>query len=276
AKALFEVGKTNAALAQATEAEGLALRLLGPEHPATFEAWAILGQIALRQGDYERAEVLFRRVLEGREALLGPLDPETIRSLLRLARALHGQRRLEEARLLYMDEIDRCHRYYGITHLKVSFPLGHVFWVLRDQHDSIALRDFCQQWLREVLAIPAGPDRFERDRRRITLYHLAQGLATLPEPVPIDAELAVRAAEELGNRAVSSLLYYRIGQLGKAEEVIELAPQSPGTDPGWNWMTRALLHAHRGQRQQAREFYDRAVKWRSEHSPPPNPNALVL
>ena len=261
------LGRADEAQDEATQAEALALRVLGSDHAATLGVWDVLGQIAARRGDRERGEALLRRVVEGREHLLGALDPNTINALGNLADIVSDQGRLDEARPLYLESVDRLKRYYGISHIQVSSRLGGLFSVLRRQRDSVAIRDFCESWLREILATPAEPDDFEKSRRQIRLCSLAYPLGALPDPVPFDAELAVRVAEEVGG-AAAGILYYRLGRLDKSEEAIQLALQGPGANFGWRWMIRALLHARRGDRRQAREFSDRAVKWMSEQKIP--------
>ena len=264
---LHLLGRSDEARNEATQAESLALRVLGPDHAATLGVWDVLGQIAASRGDRQRGEALLRRVVAGREHLLGVLDPNTINALGNLADILSDQGRLDEARPLHLESVDRLKRYYGITHIQVSSRLTRLFSVLRRQRDSVAIRDFCESWLREILATPAEPDDFEKSRRQIRLCSLAYPLGALPEPVPFDAELAVRVAEETGG-AAASILYYRLGRLDKSEEVIQLALQGPEGNFGWRWMIRALLHARHGDRQQAREFIDRAVKWMSEQKIP--------
>jgi tetratricopeptide (TPR) repeat protein len=71
-----------------------------------------------------------------------------------------------------------------------------LFAVLQQQRDSAAIRDYCQSWLRDILATPPEADAFQRYRRSVRLGNLAVSLVTLPDPIPFDADLAVRAAEE--------------------------------------------------------------------------------
>ena len=271
---LHRLGRSDEAQSEATQAEALALRVLGPDHAATLGVWDVLGQIAASRGERERGEVLLRRVVAGREHLLGALDPNTINTLGSLADIVSDQGRLDEARPLYLESVDRLKRYYGITHIQVSSRLSGLFSVLRRQRDSVALRDFCESWLREILATPPDPETFERKRRSIRVCSLAFQLAALPDPTPFDAELAARVIEETRGTSAPGLLYYRLGRFDEAEEAVRYVMQRTKGGDGWEWMTLALLHARRGERRPAHELCDRAVEWQAKQAVPFCPDAF--
>jgi serine/threonine protein kinase len=221
------LGRSDEALGEALQAEALALRVLGPDHAATLDAWNELGCIAARRADRERAEVLFRRVVAGRERLLGVLHPFTTNALLNLAEIVRDQGRLDEARSLYLELVDRLNRSYGITHIRVSSALSGLFTVFRRQGDTAAIRDFCEGWLREILATPAELEEYERGRRSIRVGGFVRTLVTLPNSVPFDAELAVRAAEDVvavshgeSGGLTLALTYARTGQADRAVQTV--------------------------------------------------------
>ena len=169
----------------------------------------------------------------------------------------------------------RAKRYYGITHIQVSSRLRALFSVLRRQRDSVAIRDFCESWLREILATPPDPEKFERSRRSIRVCSLAFQLAALPDrSTPFDAELAARVIEETRGTSAPGLLYYRLGRFDEAEQAVRHLMQRTKGGDGWEWMTLALLHARRGERRQARDLCDRAVEWQAKESIPFSPDVF--
>jgi len=232
---LLGLGRPDEALAQGSQAEVLALRALGPDHKTTLEVWNALGQIVANRGDQKRGEALLRRAVAGRERILGPLDPETIRALHNLAGLVGKQGRLDEARQLYLEVVGRTSKVYGPCSIQSSSAIGGLFAVLEQQRDSAAIRDFCQSWLRDILATPPDADAFLRYRRSVRLGNMAFSLVTLPDPIPFDADLAVRAVDEavaLDPNTCGTLaqVYARLGRLNLARqrlaEVAELALRS--------------------------------------------------
>jgi hypothetical protein len=116
--------------------------------------------------------------------------------------------------------------------------------------------------------MPPELDPYERYRRAVRLEHLALTVATLPEHIPIDAALAVRAAE--GAIAVhegwySWTIFGTIltctGQDDKALQALRTSSQQ-GDWKGGNdlyWFALARTHARLGQLDQARSCYKRSL-----------------
>lgn len=70
--------------------------MLRREHPSTLTSVSNLGNMLSRQGKYEEAEVLYRRVLESQE-VLGREHPVTLASTKYLGLVLSRKRKYEEA-----------------------------------------------------------------------------------------------------------------------------------------------------------------------------------
>ncbi|PSN58554.1 hypothetical protein BS50DRAFT_510243, partial [Corynespora cassiicola Philippines] len=62
-----------------------------------LKALDLLGQVLDYQGQYVKAERLFRRALEGSEKVLGPEHPSTLASVSNLGSVLESQGKYEEA-----------------------------------------------------------------------------------------------------------------------------------------------------------------------------------
>jgi hypothetical protein len=136
----------------------------------------------------------------------------------------------------------------------------------RDARDRKGLRDFCQRWLREILASPIDPDPYQRLRRSITLGKLALVLVAFSELVPLDEELAINAARE-GNAldggwygwAMLGAIQCRTGRLDEALQAIQTSAQQRDWTGGNDlyWFVRAVIRARRGDLARASECYER-------------------
>jgi tetratricopeptide (TPR) repeat protein len=266
---LLGSGRRDEAWVEAEQAEALALRTLSPDHPTTLRVWVVMGDILGSRGDHARAKALLRRAAAGYERLLGPLGKEKIDALSALARELRDDGELQEALRLYSDVVDRTARTYGLPHVNCSGPIYGLIAVLRQQGALTAIRDLCEGWIRELLAMPPDPDQFERHRHSIRLSQFAFTLAMLPETIPFDGELAVRAAEqaaERGNDARDnnwtrlSLVHLRLGHVERAEWAVRGSMKRCKGGDCFDSMAQALMHARRGELAEARTWFDRATQ----------------
>jgi tetratricopeptide (TPR) repeat protein len=75
--------------------------VLGREHPSTLTGVKNLAEVLQAQGEYEAAEELFQRALEGWEKVLGKEHRDTLRSVWCLAALMEDVGRRSEAVSLY-------------------------------------------------------------------------------------------------------------------------------------------------------------------------------
>ncbi len=267
AATLGHLGRHAEAEPLAAQAEQLAVRALGPEHETTLWARHFLGAlIADGRGDLARAEVLIRQALAGRERNLGILDHLTIHTLGSLGDVVRRRGRTDEARLLFLESIDRSSRLFGLCHVQTEWQWDHLMSLLHSKRDYAAIRDLCERWLREILASPIDPDPHQRSRRTIVLGHLALTLTTLPAPVAFDVELAVLAARQAAEldkgwygRTILGAFLCRRGRLDEALHALKASAQQPDWAGGNDlyWFTLAVIHARRGDLARAGECYER-------------------
>jgi serine/threonine protein kinase/tetratricopeptide (TPR) repeat protein len=100
-------------------------------------------------------------------------------------------------------------------------------------------------------------------------YHrcLAWNLATCPDPLfrePARAVQAGRKAVELAPRNDGSwnrlgIAHYRAGDWEAAIAALEKAMQLKNGGDSWDWLFLAMAHWQRGEKEQARRWYDRAA-----------------
>jgi tetratricopeptide (TPR) repeat protein len=244
------------------------VRLLGPAHPAALETLDALGWLLNLEGDFAGSEFTLRQASEARCRVLGPAHPDTLRSLKSLGVTLFRLGRTDEATRLLLEVAEGHRQTFGPTHIQTSSALGVVLDKFRLTNNGTAMRDFCQRWLREILASPVDPDPYQRDRRGITLEKLALQVVMLPEPVPFDAELVIRAVREavaLDEQSDRwSFLGVVLDRTGRHQDAIQ-AFQTATTRPDWkggrgfHWFGLARLRARAGDLSGASECYERGL-----------------
>jgi tetratricopeptide (TPR) repeat protein len=241
-------------------------RRLGPVHPATLETLDALGYVFWTKADHQSAAAAYERAIEGRRRALGPGHPKTLQSTKMLAWVYNEMDRWDEAIRLSLAVTEAHRQTYGLTHIQTSSPVGQRLDFLRSRGRAEELRDFCEGWTRQVLAMPLDPDPYQRSRRAITLHKMAMHLVALPRPVPFDVDLvqsAVREAAALDGgwygQTVLGTVYYRTGQLEEAQKAFQSATQQRDWDGGNDlyWFALAALHARRGDLARAAECDER-------------------
>jgi serine/threonine protein kinase/tetratricopeptide (TPR) repeat protein len=277
AQTVSDLGRQDEAEGLAAQAEELALRSLGTEHDVTLGLQGILGLIAQRRGDLDRAEALFRQAYEDWERSHGALDRWTLYALRDLAYVVRLQGRAEEARRLQLETVNRFAQVYGLCHIQTSSPINYLFSLLWEQRDYAAIRNLCEGWIRELLAMPPEFDLYDRKRHSLRLSLLAYTLVTLPEPIAFDQELAVHAAErgaEQGNntddnnRTRLSLVHLRLGHIEQAEWAVRESMKHVKADC-FDSMAKALILARRGDLTESRAWFNRALREKGRNNGPP-------
>ena len=140
--------------------------------------------------------------------------------------------------------------------------------LLRAEGDVAGVRALAQDWINRVLDSPIDMEPWSRHQRSIMLRYLTLILVTLPRATPIDAPLAVRAAEQAvaldGDRGeartVLALANYRAGRLDEAMRATQASMERPGREGGddFDWLVLTLVHARQGELDRARAMYEKA------------------
>jgi tetratricopeptide (TPR) repeat protein len=252
-------------------------RTLGPEDPETLETLDVLGSVLRYKADFAGAEVVLRRAAEGRLRVLGPTHPATLQSQKQLAYALRRLGRTVEVTRLAIEVTEGHRQTFGPCHIQTSSALNLLLTAHKQAKDWAAIRDLCERWLRDILATPVEPDPYQSARRASRLSQMAIELATLPEPIPFDAALAIRAAQEaaeLGDLRDNDwtrlgLIYLRAGDTDKAAQAIQTSMERRNGGDRFDWLVQAIIHARRGEMGTARAMYNRATQDddRSKSSP---------
>jgi tetratricopeptide (TPR) repeat protein len=269
AQTLNYLGRNDEAEDLAAQAEGLAVQFLEPEHDVTLVARHILALIAMTRGDLDRAEGLLQLAVAAHDQTPGVLDRESLAALAQLSQVVYLQGRLEEARRIQLRTLNRYFQAYGLVHPRLDWVIDMLLTTLKAQRDYAAIRDLCEGWIRDLLAMPPELAQSERHRRSLRLSGFALTLATLPEPIPFNGELAVRAAEqaaEQGNDTQDnnwtrlSLVHLRLGHCERALWAVSESMKRRKGGDCFDSMVQALIHARRGAMDEARTWFDRAAR----------------
>ena len=110
-------------------------KMLGVEDRETLKAQNLCAQVLQAQGDYEAAEKLYRRVLEGSEKVLGKEQPETLVSVHNLAVVLQLRGDYEAAEKLCRRALEGSEKVRGKEHPKTLTSVNSLAGVLRARGD---------------------------------------------------------------------------------------------------------------------------------------------
>ena len=59
--------------------------------------------------------------------------------------------------------------------------------------------------------------------------------------------------------------YYRAGDWKEAVAALEKSSELPNGDNGFNWFFLAMSHEKLGDKEKARQWYDRAIQWKDKN-----------
>jgi serine/threonine-protein kinase len=251
-------------------------RMKGEIERYTSRHFIRLGQVLAAAGQARDAEAALRNAVSLVEPLVKDFpESATHRTALALARAaladfLDEQRRRPEAEEVRRDVV-RCYES-----LQADFPeepmyqaglaqnylrLAGVLWELGRPGDA-------DEPYRKALAVDPEDPAVNNEA--------AWFLATNPEPCLRDPGLAVRRARKaVAARPQSAdcqntlgVALYRAGDDKAAVAELEAAMRlRVGGGNSFDWFFLAMAHWRLGDRDQARRWFDRAVRWMDSHKP---------
>jgi len=123
---LRELDRLDEARRLAEPALEAALATLPKTHPATDVAYTGLGQLELAAGNYARAEALLGELLDIERQHLGPQHMYTIGTQLKLASAVEGQGRIDEAAVIVEEAVALMHGTQGPDHQETLLAEKHL------------------------------------------------------------------------------------------------------------------------------------------------------
>ena len=244
----------------------------GPDHQDTLRVMDYLGELLLEQGQAQKAEELFVKTLNVQRRVLGGISDETILTLANLADALRAQGRLDEA-CKFAEEADELHRRtLGADHPQTLAARTILADVYRDQGRFAEAGKVYEQSLASLRRIlsPKTPEV----KRAMNGY--AWMLATTSDPRFRDPHRAVKLAKEVVEHAPKfgdkwttlGVASHRAGDWKNAIIALEKSETlAPGRFSAINDFFLAMAHWKLGEKDKAREWYDRAVLWMDKNQP---------
>ncbi|PEN13116.1 hypothetical protein CRI94_10725 [Longibacter salinarum] len=194
------------------------------------EMFDVIGRVYFKLAEYDRSELLLRRSLEKRRALLGPRHPDVATSLNDLAETLEAQGRLDTAEVLYREALSIREQHLGQSHPQVAASLNNLGELLGDQANYAEARPLLEESLalRQNLLGPDDPE-VAVSLSNLGMLHWSQGRYDRAERFVSEA-LEIRRealgpvhAEIVWDLNSLGLILDDAGRLEEAEELLREA-----------------------------------------------------
>jgi serine/threonine protein kinase/tetratricopeptide (TPR) repeat protein len=225
-----QLGQYAQAELQARRACQLFAGRLGPEHPDALRAQFGLALVLSSHGRPKEAADLCRAALEAQRRVLGAEHPDTLRAVGNVANMLSQLGRAEEARRPFEEALEAQRRTLGPRHPDTVRTMSNLAWLLASAADPRA-----------------------RDPGRAV--ELAKDV------------LAVMPTDDAKWNTLG-VAHYRAGDWAAAIAALEKAEAlAPGQYLAHNGFFLAMARWQRGEKDKARDWYDRAARWMEKNSP---------
>jgi tetratricopeptide (TPR) repeat protein len=247
-------------------------RVLGEEHPDTLRSMGGMAVIYENKDRYDEAEKLHIKVLEIGRRVMGEEHPDTLRSMGNLANVYRDQGRYDEAEKLYKKTLESERRILGEEHPDTLWTMNDLGFMYRKQYrynDAKPLYVKALEGRRRVLG----------DEHKATLWTMTDlvwvlaakpGLQEFDESQMVD--LGKRGVELMPESAfawqVLGWAHYRTGEWQAAVEDLDksIRQQKDGGD-SYQWFFLAMAHWQLNNRDEARQWYEKAVVWMEQKRP---------
>jgi eukaryotic-like serine/threonine-protein kinase len=211
--------------------ETLVLRgaTLPDKHPETLESMNNVGNCYALLGQHEKALELLEKALAGRKAVLGPEHPKTLESMNNIAVTYSALGRYAESLHLHQQTLALRKIKLGAGHRATLNSLNAVAWLLA-----------------------TAPDTTVRNPRKA--LEMAQE-AVKRAPTKDDYWNTLGAA------------HYRLGNYQAALPALAKSMDLRKGGEATDWFFLSMIHQHLGHKDEAREWFDKAVVWTEKEKP---------
>ncbi len=257
-----------------TELLEIQRRVLGPEHPDTLKVLANLAILYMESDRYDMAAKLYTEVIEIQRRTLGLEHLDTLGSMNNLAVLLLRQRRFDGAEKLLSEVLGIEPRVLGPEHpltLASKQTLANVY----DQQGRYAEVANIQRELLQIVEQLAAADARYRSGLPMTFNNLAWLLATCPdaqvrapqEAVTLAAKAVELAPEQGGFWNTLGVARYRTEEWDAATQALHKSIELTSGGDASDFCFLAMAHWQLGNKDEARQWYDKAVAWIETHKP---------
>jgi serine/threonine protein kinase/tetratricopeptide (TPR) repeat protein len=253
--------------------ETLALRRakLGPDHLDTLASMNNLAGTYSALGRHDEALKLGQEIVALAKATQGPNHRAALSCMDTLAGIYNSAGKPVEAIKLYEETVPLMKANLGPKHpvtLASMYDLAGVYTALGRDAEAAKLHE-------EVLAkrqARLGPDHPDTVA---SLFKLARLLASSTDPKVRNAGRALELAKEAvesspkGGHLWNALgiAHYRAGGHKAAIAALEKSMELRKGGDSFDWFLLAMAHWQLGEKDKAREWYDKAVKWTDKNEP---------
>jgi tetratricopeptide (TPR) repeat protein len=252
--------------------------VLGQDHPSTLNTRWGLVEVLMAMDQIPQAVEVFNQIVESLSRIHGPDHPKTLDTRNNFAVQLSNAKKYDAARKLHEANLDYSRLYLGAEHPKTLDTISRLSEVINAQAIGFLQGgDFqkAEQKLREGLAVVKPvEDKLAsiNDNYRQSVAQLCHNLARC---LVVSAKAKAAAAQEavvLAQKAVKlkpgfrlywntlALAQYRSGDLKGAKTTLDtIMPRAKGGDCR-DWFLLAMVQWQLGEKEQSRQWFDRAVK----------------
>jgi WD40 repeat protein/serine/threonine protein kinase/Flp pilus assembly protein TadD len=214
-------------------------------------------------GRGEEALALYEQTVQTSKARLGPDHPETFASMIELADALGRAGRSQEALALWRQTLEKQTAKVGRHNPNTLRTVRRLLRAYR----AAGRREERRAVYQEIIRLKIDDAE--------AYNNLAWDLATCPDPKSRDSTQAVALAQQAVKHAPKmptcwntlGAAHYRAGDWKAAVTALEKSMElGKGGDAG-DWFFLAMAHWRLGDKEQARQWYDKAVPWMEKNKP---------
>jgi tetratricopeptide (TPR) repeat protein len=259
---------------------------LGAEHHDTLSMEARLARTLHRMGQLPEAIKRFARVVQGQSRNLGPGHRITRTARHHLGMALAEQGKYAQARQAHEENLKWSKQTLGLEHTNTLETIECLAEVINAQgvllHRAGKSREAEEHYRQALAVIEPVAARFSADAEHgftvaMVSHNLARCLALPADGAPD----RVKEAVALAQRAVSlaqgrsdmwstlALAHYRAGDMTAALTAVNRSLRLKETTNPWSEILLAMIHHRRGDREEARRWYDRVVAHLQRYPPTP-------
>jgi tetratricopeptide (TPR) repeat protein len=253
-------------------------RVVGEGGRDTLTTMHNLAMTYLNMKRLDDARQMYEKTLDLERLHLGVRDPFTLRTTLGMADLLAFEGRHDMATDLRQEVLKLGLRSLPPEHpilMQARDDLASSLWKLGRHGASIKRYE-------EILEIQRRALKPGHPRTMSTLNTLAWRLATAPDPQDRDPRRAAGLAREVVEHSPKQstawntlgVASYRAGVWKDAVTALEKSEElAPGKSLGYNAVFLAMAHWQQGEKEKARQWYDRALTW-IEKNGRPDPDLL--
>jgi serine/threonine protein kinase/Tfp pilus assembly protein PilF len=254
----------------------------GRDHPETLTCMSNLGNGYLTTGQVHRAVALLEQVLALQKEKLGADHPNSLTSMNSLACAYRDAGQIDKAIALHEQALTKMKEKLGPDHpdtLNSMDNLANAYRIAGQSGKATALHEQALAKFKATLGA-------EHPRTLVCTSRLARSLAQCDDPRLHDPARAVQLARTATNLAAKlnrdrgrfgnelgkfwstlGVARYRAGDKKGALEALDRSMQLQKGGDSADWFFAAMAHWQLSDKNQARKWYDRAVRWMEKNRP---------